>query len=143
MGFLRFRRPEYEAIAGVCRPHDLHALVPHTLKSLLLGALAPTHPALAQRLACFRLQQYQILLWHLRGPRPAGPDALTAAEVERLADAFGPLVRQARFAGPLKRAMVLGLLGEAPELAQRLHSLCPEDFQVLCQQLRRQSQREA
>jgi hypothetical protein len=142
MTFLRFGRPEYEAIAGVCRRHDLHALLPHTLKSLLVGALAPTHPALARRLAHFRPQQCQILLWHLRGPRPARPDALTAAEVERLAEAFGPLVRQARFAGPLKRAMVLGLLGEAPELAQRLHSLRPEDFQVLCQQLRQRQQRE-
>jgi hypothetical protein len=139
MNPLRFARPEYEAIARVCRAVDLHVCLPHDLKRLLVGALAEAEPALAQRLARLRLNHVQTLLRHLRADArpPAGPDTLTDAEVGELAVTFGPLLTSARFGRVLKRAVVRSLLPRSPGLAEKVHYLRPEQFEAVCQEVRR------
>jgi hypothetical protein len=143
MGYLRFSRPEYDALVGVALRLDTVPR-PHALKHLLAAALADSDPALARRLACLRPGELRILHEHLYGlPWLAWGEPLTAEEVAALADAFGPLVSSSRFARPLKRALVYRLLEESPALAEKLHYLRPEQFEALCQQVRQRVQRQA
>jgi hypothetical protein len=143
MGYLRFSPPEYDAIVRVALWLDAVPR-PHALQHVLVAALADADPALADRLSRLRPGELLPLYEHLYGlPRPAGQQPLTAEEVAALADAFGPLVWHARFAGPLKPALVLRLLEQSPALAEKLHHLSPDQFESLCQQVRQRLQREA
>jgi hypothetical protein len=137
MGYLRFSPPEYDAIVRVALRLEAPPR-PHALKHVLVAALADSNLALADRLSRLRPGELLPLYEHLYGlPRPAGEQPLTAEEVAALADAFGPLVWHARFVGPLKPALVFRLLEESPALAEKLHALSPDQFEGLCQQIRR------
>jgi hypothetical protein len=144
MSYLRFHPHEYEAIARACRPLDLRSHLPHTLKRFLVAALADGHAALAERVACFPPWKLQILLRHLQDLQPAAATpAFTDAEVEALADAFGPLLAFARSGRLLKRSVVRCLLADRPDLAGKVHRLNPEQFEALCGQVRRRLRRGA
>ena len=142
MSYLRFCPHEYAAIARVCRPLDLQAYLPHTLKRFLVGALAEGHAALAERIARFQPWKLQILLQHLRSRRPpVGHTTFTAAEMDTLADTFGSFAALARFGPLLKRALVRHFLAACPDLADKLHALSPEQFEALSGRVKQRLQR--
>jgi hypothetical protein len=142
MSYLRFTPEEYVALARAAR--GLAAPRLQALKHLLVAAVADADPALAARLSRLRPDELRVVHEHFYGlPWLAGGEPLTAEEVAVLADAFGPLVCHARFAQPLKRAVVLHLLEGSPALAEKLHYLRPDQFEALCQQVRQRVQPEA
>jgi hypothetical protein len=135
MSYLRFAPAEYQAVTRVAARLDAPPL--HTLKKLLVAALAADEPALAARIGRLKAHHMRLLHEHLWSrPRHFPQCPLTPEEVVALVKAFGPLLMHSRFQRPLKRALVLHLLQESPELGHKLHALSPEEFAALCSQVR-------
>jgi hypothetical protein len=135
MSYLRLARAEYQAIVRVAARLDVPPL--HTLKKLLVTALADDEPVLAARIGRLKCHHMRLLHEHLWGrPRHFAQSPLTPEEVVTLVKAFGPLLMHSRFQRPLKRALVLHLLQESPELGHKLHALSPDEFAALCSHVR-------
>jgi hypothetical protein len=80
-----------------------------------------------------------LLCEHLTPPAAAGDSGLTAAELGTLTKAFGPLLCQARFLAPLRRAVARQLWGDRPGLATKVAAMSDKQFAQLCERLRRTS----
>lgn len=135
MSFVRFTPREYRAIAEACRGLDLRRLRPADLRRQLAAAVEEALPALAERIARMGTHKLLLIAAHFR-PRRHEP-ALTPAELKALTEAFGPLLHEVRFARPLRRVMAQEVAPEAPNLAAKLYDLSPEEFQRLCERVRR------
>jgi hypothetical protein len=125
---LRFSPQEYQAISHLCRPLDLHRYPWHALKRLLVYSLAE----LGQRIAQMGREEFKILHDHFReSQRLEGQHELSPEELSVVAQAGGPLLFNARFVRPLKRALV-----QRPDLATKLERMSHTQFEMLCQQVR-------
>ena len=133
--YLRFSPHEYRALCRLAGSLDLGGRHPAAVRRLLAASLADTHPALAGRLGRLRRREVKILCDHLRGLNPPRRHDLTAEEVRMLAEVCGPLLSQARFLGPLWRALVRQLRGPAPALAAKLDRLSRPQVEALCRQV--------
>jgi hypothetical protein len=142
MSFLRFSRPEYQAILLTKHSLGLGRRGPHALQRGLVRSLAPTMPELAQRISRFRRRELRILHEHLRErQQPSGWYGLDVEEFSLLAEAFGPYLFSLRFIRPLKRALVEHFQGMLPGLSAKLEQLSHRDFEELCEQLQQRAGR--
>ncbi len=143
MSFLRFTRPEYQAIAAVCRPLNLERCTPNILRQVLVRSLGPEMAELARRIGGLSGQQLRLLHDHLRQhQRPSIRSDFTATEFSRLVDVFGSLLHTVRFVRPLKRPLVEHFQSIWPELAVKLEQLSYTEFEELCDEVQKQTQRD-
>jgi hypothetical protein len=128
---LRFPPHEYRALCHAARRVDLGGR-PNSVRRLLAAALAGDHPELAGRICRLRGTGLLVLLGHLRGAPPERQADLTPPELRMLAEAYGPLLLQARFLVPLWRDLVRQLREVSPDLAAKLDRLSRTQVEALC-----------
>jgi hypothetical protein len=134
---IRLSPGEYQAVQDLCRPLNFSRYDPYTLRRLLVHSLADMLPELARRIAGLRGRELRLLHGHLREQqRPEGQHGLSAEELVVFVQAGGPLLLNARFVHPLKRALAQHFREGYPELATKLDRLSHRQFEVLCEQVR-------
>jgi hypothetical protein len=135
MVYLRFDPHDYQTLSRLCRSHDLAEKPLPAFKRLLLSGLAGHFPQLAGDVAAMGRERFQLLYNHFCArPHPERPHGLTGAEVELALAAGVPLMGQARFASPLKRALVGRLAEWHADLAAKVERLSLAQFQALCEE---------
>ncbi len=93
MTSLRLTPDDYRAIAHAFSACRLGRQPPHAFRKKLAAALGPAAPALAERVRRFRSAELRLLQSHLAARGPAqGGHGLAAAELDSLAEAFGPFL---------------------------------------------------
>jgi hypothetical protein len=136
MSYLRFSRSEYDTLLRVVASLDAPPRL-HALKRFLVTALSKTHPALAGKIGQLKSRHLCLLYEYLWGwPRLKEQTALTLDEISKVEQAFGALPFRSRFRGPLKRALVLRLLEDCPDLSRKVDALSAEQFDALCEYVR-------
>ena len=137
MTYLRFTHKEFQAISDCSRSLNLNRYPLHSLKRLLLGALAETSPELGVRIGRLSRAKLRLLCYHLMGTRQAVREPhLAVEELRMLKDAAGPLLLHARFVLHLKHALVQQFREGSPQLATTLERLSLRQFEMLCEQVR-------
>src|SRR5262249_13288478 len=123
--------------ASVCRARALGGRPWAALRRLALGAVADCSPALAEDVVAMGRQELHLLYSCLcKRPRPERRHGLTDVEVEMVLTAGMPLMSQARFTSPLKRALVRRLAERHADLALKVERLSMTQFAKLCGEVR-------
>lgn len=135
MNYLRLTPAEYGALVHVCHPPNVNRRPLPKLRRFLVGALTDSSPLLADRIHRLGWGELRVIREHFRGTQP--PHGVGAEEIEALAEVFGPLVCQARFARCLRRDLREQLQVAAPELGRRLGRLSLAQFEGLCEEVKR------
>jgi hypothetical protein len=144
MTYLRFSPSDYLAICRVCRTLNLAHQPSEKLKRHIAGSLAAKHPDLAARIEGLQGKELLVLHHHLlEQQQPRNQHGLTARELWMLAEAFGPLLFNARFTLPLKRTLVQKFEDSFPELAAKLDLMSPNEFEKVCDQVQERTKRDA
>jgi hypothetical protein len=131
VNYLQFSPEDYLELTCCCAALDLACCPPQKLKHFLVSSLPGP---LAERIARLRPCEVRLIHEHFRDWRR--PHSLSPEEMESLTEAFGGLVLLARFARPLRRALVEQLRVAAPDLGRKLGRLSLAQFQGLCEQVK-------
>lgn len=140
--FLRFSRPEYQAIVSVCRTLNLERCTPNILRRVLVHSLGKPMAGLSGRIRDLSSQELRILHDHLREQQSCPVRTrFAASEFNLLVEAFGSLLFNLRFVRPLKRALVTHFKSAMPKLAAKLEAMTYPEFEELCQQVQQRVRR--
>jgi hypothetical protein len=136
VSWLRFSPREYQAIARLCRSLDPRKN-PYKLKRHLVQSLTPSLPALAERIGQLRHCELRLIQEHFRECQQPSGHGLTAEEILTLTETYGSLLCHARFARPLRRALLDRLWERSPDLGRKLNRLTVAQFETACQEIKR------
>jgi hypothetical protein len=149
--YLRFTRTEFRALESACRGRELSDRFFPRFKTFLVRALVGSHPELADRIAGFYTWQVGIVFEYLKEHRRAargrrrgrgGPDGLTAAECDAVAQALAAVEAEDRFLTSYQHFLVRHFRDVAPGLAKKLARLDGRQIERLHEQVRRRRRRD-
>jgi hypothetical protein len=140
--WLTFSPREYQAIARLCRSLDPRKNT-DKLKRHLVQALAPSLPPLADRIRHLRHCELRLIQNHFQECQRTSEHGLSDEEIRSLTEACGNLLCHARFARPLRRALLERLGEHSPDLGRKLNRLTAAQFEMACEQIKQHLQRGA
>jgi len=135
LSHLRFTPEDYGMIANLCCQQGLGGLPEPAFKRRLVESMKEVAPALSDRLARLRRDQFNLLARHFR-QRPATPKRIdfTAEEMQTLTAACVTSPFSVRFVRPFQRLLVEMLAGPSPDLARKVAHLSGHQFERLYNQ---------